>query len=416
MYMYVYVYRDGVCFCARARGTAAPRRATTIGRSAVVRATIARGKIARARARVVAFASRVRASVFRASGVGHRCRHARCRDTAAMTSGTTARVARAGLASTMNARGVRRVRGVRVVVKASFGAAHEGVVAPGDVHGSSLASMGFAPRRTRAGADAASSSKSTVVDESVVMFRTSATCPFAHRCWLALEELDVRPREVIMENLEDKSEAFKAEYARAAVDAEGNPSVPVLTHRGATMVESALVLRYLAETFDGAGASAASASLLPKDTVKGYYGQLFADTFQTCVPLYFKMLRATNQDELDAATKEFIGGLQKANRCLELGANARAGGAYACGEQFTIWDIMPMTFVPRFEIVLAHYRGFNLRVALKENGCDALEAWIAAVGSRPSLVSTLKQIEEIRGITVQQAFIDHFAKFVSWRA
>ena len=331
-----------------------------------------------------------------------------------MATAMMARGARAGMASssTSNARrGARRVRDARVVcVKASFGAAHEGVVAPDDVHGSSLASMGFAPRRL------ASAAESAVVDENVVMFRTSATCPFAHRCWLALEELDVRPREVIMENLEDKSEAFKAEYARAAVDAKGNPSVPILTHRGATMVESALVLRYLAETFDGAGASAASASLLPKDTVKGYYGQLFADTFQTCVPLYFKMLRATNQDELDAATKEFIGGLQKANRCLELGANARAGGAYACGEQFTIWDIMPMTFVPRFEIVLAHYREFNLRVALKENGCDALEAWIAAVGSRPSLVSTLKQIEEIRGVTVQQAFIDHFAKFVSWRA
>jgi len=323
---------------------------------------------------------------------------------------TTSNAARGGV------RRVRDARGIGVVVKASFAAAHEGVVAPGDVHGSSLASMGFAPRRARVEAEAEAASKSPVVDERVVMFRTSATCPFAHRCWLALEELDVRPREVIMENLEDKSEAFKAEYARAAVDAEGNPSVPVLTHRGATMVESALVLRYLAETFDGAGASAASASLLPKDTVKGYYGQLFADTFQTCVPLYFKMLRATNQDELDAATKEFIGGLQKANRCLELGANARAGGAYACGEQFTIWDIMPMTFVPRFEIVLAHYRGFNLRVALKENGCDALEAWIAAVGSRPSLVSTLKQIEDIRGVTVQQAFIDHFAKFVSWRA
>jgi glutathione S-transferase len=214
-----------------------------------------------------------------------------------------------------------------------------------------------------------------------------------------------------MENLEDKSEAFKAEFARAAVDAKGNPSVPILTHRGATMVESALVLRYIAETFE-----TSAKSLLPKDTVKGYYGQLFADTFQTCVPLYFKILRATSQDELDVATKDFIGGLQKANRCLELGAKARAGGPYACGEQFTIWDIMPMTFVPRFEIVLAHYRGFNLRVALKENGCDALEAWIAAVGARPSLVSTLKQIEEIRGITVQQAFIDHFAKFVSWRA
>jgi len=249
--------------------------------------------------------------------------------------------------------------------------------------------------------------------DDVVKFRTSATCPYAHRVWLAIRELDVE-HEMTVENLENKSSAFKEQYAAHAVDAKANASVPIVAHKGATMMESALVLRYIAETFDGG--KSGMTSILAKDPLAGYYGSLFAETFQTCVPLYFKMLRATNKEELDGATKEFIEGLKKANRALELGAKVRAGGSYACGERFTMYDILPMTFVPRFEIVLAHYRGFNLRMALKENGCDALEAWIAAVGARPSLVTTLKEVEKMRGTTVQQAFIEHFAKFVTWRA
>lgn len=149
---------------------------------------------------------------------------------------------------------------------------------------------------------------------------TSATCPFAHRPWLALVETGA-PFELRVENLENKSEGFKATFARAAPDASGNPSVPILEHAGATMVESALVLKYVSETFgkdDGR-----DEGLIPKDPVKGYYGQIFADTFQACVPLYFKMLRATSDEELAEAESAFISGLKKANRCLELGASAR---------------------------------------------------------------------------------------------
>lgn len=302
-------------------------------------------------------------------------------------------------------------------------AAHDGIVDSGLVHESSLASCGFAPVRegvaeasaaaaAEAGSSASSSSSSSVVagvaKETARMW-TSATCPFAHRPWLALVESGA-PFELNVENLENKSEGFKATFARAAPDASGNPSVPILEHAGATMVESALVLKYVSETFGGND----DAGLIPKDPVKGYYGQIFADTFQACVPLYFKMLRATSDEELAEAESAFIAGLKKANRCLELGASAREGGPYACGAQFTTCDIMAMTFVPRFEIVLDHYRGFNLRVTLKENDCAALESWIAAVSTRPSMVYTLGEIEKMTGKSLADAFIAHFAKFVSW--
>ena len=280
-------------------------------------------------------------------------------------------------------------------------AAHDGIVDAGLVHESSLASCGFAPDRR----GATTNGKTTTAKETARMW-TSATCPFAHRPWLALVESGA-PFELNVENLENKSEGFKATFARASPDASGNPSVPILEHAGATMVESALVLKYVSETFG-------NDALIPKDPLKGYYGQIFADTFQACVPLYFKMLRATNAEELAEAESAFVAGLKKANRCLELGTNAREDGPYACGAQFTTCDIMAMTFVPRFEIVLDHYRGFNLRVTLKENDCAALESWIAAVSTRPSMVYTLGEIEKMTGKSLTDAFIAHFAKFVSW--
>ena len=68
------------------------------------------------------------------------------------------------------------------------------------------------------------------------------------------------------------------------------------------------------------------------------------------------------------------------------------------------------------EIVLAHYRGFDVRRAIKENDCAALESWMAAVSTRPSMQYTLAKIENMTGKTLANAFIDHFAKFVSWRS
>ena len=265
-------------------------------------------------------------------------------------------------------------------------------------HESSLAAMGLAPTARRD--DGAGTAVMT----------TSATCPFAHRPWLALVELDA-PFALEVENLERKSARFEALYGRCAPDAGGNPSVPILEHDGATMVESALVLQYVCATFEKPD----GASLRPTSAKAGYYGQLFADNFQACVPPYFKMLRATSEEELREATTAFVDGLKKANRCLELGVNAR-DGPYACGAQFTTCDIMAMTFVPRFEIVLAHYRGFDVRRAIKENDCAALENWMAAVSVRPSMQYTLAEIENMTGKTLANAFIDHFAKFVSWRS
>ena len=251
----------------------------------------------------------------------------------------------------------------------------------------------------------------TAAAESAAMTMwTSATCPFAHRPWLTLVELQA-PHALKVENLENKSEAFKTTFASAAPDAAGNPSVPILEHDGAIMVESALVMKYIVDVF---GASS-STNLVPRSAQSAYYGQLFADTFQSCVPLYFKMLRAMNDEELAEAKTAFIGGLKKANRCLELAAKVRGDGPYVCGEQFTTCDITAMTFVPRFEIVLGHYRGFNFRVALKENGCEALENWVAAVSSRPSMVYTLGEIEKMTNKSVADAFIAHFAKFVKWQ-
>ena len=302
-------------------------------------------------------------------------------------------------------------RGMTTRPRAGTGAAHEGIVDDALVHSSSLASCGFAPKRDGASvsAGAAAATVTAAAESAAMTMWTSATCPFAHRPWLTLVELQA-PYALNVENLENKSEAFKTTFASAAPDAAGNPSVPILEHDGATMVESALVMKYIVDVF-----GASSTNLVPQSAQSAYYGQLFADTFQSCVPLYFKMLRAMNDEELAEATTAFVGGLKKANRCLELAAKVRGDGPYVCGEQFTTCDITAMTFVPRFEIVLGHYRGFNFRVALKENGCDALENWVAAVSSRPSMVYTLGEIEKMTNKSVADAFIAHFAKFVKWQ-
>ena len=100
------------------------------------------------------------------------------------------------------------------------------------VHGSSLAATRLTPQRP----------------SSTPVIFLNATCPFAQRAWIALLEKET-PFEAVFEDLGNKSPAMCAAYKTASPEPDGPAKVPILVHEGRTMVESALVAKYVATAF-----------------------------------------------------------------------------------------------------------------------------------------------------------------------
>jgi glutathione S-transferase len=282
--------------------------------------------------------------------------------------------------------------------------AHEGIA---EAHESSLASMRLAPARD---ANTATTSRpSSKADEKDALY-FSATCPFCHKIWITMLEKNISFDGFVWEDLENKSEAFCKTFATGSPDAEANPSVPVLRlPNGKVMVESALVMNYFCcnDTYPGV-------DLRPKTAEQRYDGQLFENTFNTVVPAFFKCLRAKNEAELESAISEVEHALAKADRCLQMNASFGGdNGNYCCGNQFTSHDCATMGFLSRLRVVLKHYRDYDLNNTLQK--LPWLKSWADAVEKRPSLLKTYELVPGIVGkSSVDEAYIAHFAKFVSW--
>ena len=282
--------------------------------------------------------------------------------------------------------------------------AHEGIT---EAHESSLASMRLAPAR---GANTATTSSASSKADGKNTLYFSATCPFCHKVWITMLEKNVSFDGFVWEDLENKSEALCKTFAAGSPDAEANPSVPVLSlSSGKIMIESDLVMNYFCcnETYPGV-------DLRPKTVEQRYDGQLFENTFNTVVPAFFKCLRAKNEAELESAISEVEHALTKADRCLQMNPSFGGdNGNYCCGNQLTSHDCATMGFLSRLRIVLKHYRNYDLNNTLQK--LPWLKSWADAVEAHPSLLKTYELIPGIVGkASVDEAFIAHFAKFVSW--
>ena len=304
-------------------------------------------------------------------------------------------------------------------VPPASGAAAGGVpvaagIAPEDlVHGSSLVATRCAP--TKQPASSSSSSSSTAVaarGSGKPIAYIAPTCPFAHKAWLALveKEVDFEMRAV---DLNDKQPDMIAAYGVASPDAGSVAKVPILVHDGVAMIESALCATYVAEAFRSSGAD-----LTPRTPRERYVVGLWCETFAVGPP-FFRALRATSQSDVDAALDDLRETLRKCERCLEI-AHAHAGagdadGPFVLGAKYSMAEVLTSTMLPRISVALGHYRGFRLHAAVEEMGLTRLARWMDASMDRPSMRRTLGEVGRVKGVDVGSAFIDHFAKFVSWK-
>jgi len=99
------------------------------------------------------------------------------------------------------------------------------------------------------------------------------------------------------------------------------------------------------------------------------------------------------------------------NHCLDAGG---VSGPFACGDRYTLAEITTSTMIPRFALVLGHYREFRLHKELEDMDLGRLSRWVDACSARESFKRSMGTASEVTGKDYGSAIIDFSAKFVSW--
>ncbi|KAF0711502.1 Aste57867_5242 [Aphanomyces stellatus] len=164
-------------------------------------------------------------------------------------------------------------------------------------------------------------------------------------------------------------------------------TVPFALSNGQPIFESAIIAQYIDSKFGG------GALFRHNNPEEAALAQLLAAKFEAG-PFY--RVLGTFNDENVASLKELLGEVERIYR--EDAAAYRTKGPYLLGDKLSSAEILTATVLYRFEILLQHFRKFDLL-----EGFPLLKAALKAVLARPAFQATSRGPE---------VYIEHFAKFV----
>merc|ERR1719359_427026 len=178
-------------------------------------------------------------------------------------------------------------------------------------------------------------------------FYSSKMCPYAERCAIVLEELQI-PHENIPIDLQNKPSWFLEINPKGKVpcisceeeEGEGNKEI---------LYESLIVNEYLAESF-----TAGTESLLPSSPFLRAKMRLVIDYLDSTLNKAFFAYFANSDEEKETALKESfdvsLDGMEKI---------MADGGTYMCGDSFTLADVSCLPFFERMAATLPHFKGYT---------------------------------------------------------
>lgn len=213
-------------------------------------------------------------------------------------------------------------------------------------------------------------------------FFTLDMCPYAQRCWVVLEELDV-PYTSRTVNL--RGDDKEKEWYLSNVNPRGK--VPALRDNGSgneglTIYESLIINEYLCEAYANRGGS----RLLPPDPSLRARIRLWNEHLDTqLAPAHFTFLMSKDNDGSEAATSKRAA-LDTALAHYE----SSLVGPYLCGEAFTLADVAALPFFERLVFSLRHYKQLDALVAYPRT-----RAWMELAMSRPSFAATKRPEDKL---------------------
>lgn len=221
-------------------------------------------------------------------------------------------------------------------------------------------------------------------------------CPFAHRVWLTLIELDLlgtceftpipMASEVALAERTGELPLWAASVGIVSPLAlkqlkewytlNFGPAVPVLVEHsdGLVVKESDVICEYL----DVATATAHGKLLVPRDR-DVIRVRLAQNSFQPAV--LYKLLSNLDREQHPALLADVV----KMIATFTSHMHSSQTGAYYLGSRFSLADIVAIPFFARFQVTLKHYRG----VDLLETAPVRFQIWFRACVARGSVKQTL---------------------------
>ncbi|UZJ55435.1 hypothetical protein CBS101457_004755 [Exobasidium rhododendri] len=200
-------------------------------------------------------------------------------------------------------------------------------------------------------------------------------CPFVHRVWIALELLGVDYRYV-------EVDPYKKTQELLDVNPKGLVPALKIGEEGKCLGESTVIMEYLADRFDGK--SDTSALFPTSDPYTRALHRLEADKVnRSLIPSFYRYLQAQEEEKQIQFAKEFISELEAFTHSM----HAEESGSYWDGGDKMGWvDIMIVPWIFRADVVLRHFRGFEMEKIMKEGG--RFSKWTKAAFGHPAFKAT----------------------------
>lgn len=217
----------------------------------------------------------------------------------------------------------------------------------------------------------------------------SDACPYSQMAWIAFLEKERNPynptifqMHYVCNFLKYKDPGYKLLSKLGIVD-----STPVLWHKANVFHESASVLEYIDACFPESSVAPSNNNngdngiqhkrLAPSDPIHAFNMSLFLDRYADLPKLWQTVLE--HKDPSTTATSS-VAGQELLERLKMLDADLQKfPGPFLCGYPFTLADIFLIPFVERVQVVLKHYRNFEIPTTLTR-----LHSWYKVVSARSS--------------------------------
>jgi len=209
-------------------------------------------------------------------------------------------------------------------------------------------------------------------------------CPFGHRAWWSAVEVQA-PFRYVEVSLSDMPQSYIEKFNQYG-------TVPFMLDNGFPVYESAIVAAYLDSKYNHGKLQQ------QHDPQRASLVQLACAKLE--IGPFYQLLRAqeaNDRSEKEAEVKESLSAVEQIYR--ENARMFRAKGPFLLGDVLTLAEINIMPFLFRFEILLKHYRQFEL---LKD--FPLLAAALDASKARPAFKTTTRDAK---------VYIDGYAKYAS---
>lgn len=213
----------------------------------------------------------------------------------------------------------------------------------------------------------------------------SDACPYSQMAWIAFLEKERNPynptifqMHYVCNFLKYKDPGYKLLSKLGIVD-----STPVLWHKANVFHESVSVLEYIDACFPESVAPSNGDNgvqhkrLAPSDPIHAFNMSLFLDRYADLPKLWQHVLE---HKDPSTTTTSSVAGQELLERLKMLDADLQKfPGPFLCGYPFTLADIFLIPFVERIQVVLKHYRKFEIPATLTR-----LHSWYKVVSARSS--------------------------------